>query len=438
MRRRPVNTENTLIAITSYPDPKHGIKNLNAVAWHAQKTLKPLSKNYNVLVLAEEIAGKKNQEQENHITVSRIWKKNSLLSLFQLLIAVLKLDRAKRVLIQFEFGMFGGILPVLVLPVLIAIMKLFRKHVFIEIHEVITDISLLDEHVNVHNKLFQKFINLGFEYFFRTVGFLADAVIVFEEELKERLNKLVDKDKIAVLSLGIAPKKTLAKSQAKKSLGFESKDFVVLVFGFVNWYKGTDWLVKAFSSQNKRNFRLVIAGGASPTLKSKKHYQRFYKRLVSTIKKDKNITLTGFVPDSKVGLYFSSADLVVLPYRVLMAGSGPLSLALSYKKPFILSKNLEDYSKSIDFGNSMIKAGVEKDELFFAFENKDFAGILGRVKKDKKLYKRLQKFSSLLAQDRAQTRINDYYRALLAAAPFQNPTLSLYSKFQPVAYEKNN
>ena len=75
-----------------------------------------------------------------------------------------------------------------------------------------------------------------------------------------------------------------------------------------------NWLIDAFSyaMQKVPNIHLILAGGPAHSLKGR-HYQQF----LETTKKVANphITITGFLPEHEIPLYFQAAGLVILPYR---------------------------------------------------------------------------------------------------------------------------
>jgi len=72
-------------------------------------------------------------------------------------------------------------------------------------------------------------------------------------------------------------------------------------------------------------------------------------------------------------LYFAAADLVILPYRTFMSSSGPLSVAFSYGKPFIVSKNLSSYFDSSDFRLALKEVGLKRDTLVFSLRSDSLA-----------------------------------------------------------------
>lgn len=398
------NKSDTIIAITSYPDPDQGIKELNAVAWHSERILKEFSTSKRIFVLAEQINAETTYQPEENIVVHRVWKRGNPFSLIAILKTILSMHKVESVLFQFEFNVFGGIWPVLFLPIIVALLRLAGKKVFFEIHQVILDIKQLAQHINIQNRLFQEVFNAGLHYFYWTVSRFSTKLIVLEGDLKQRLSHFVEKEKIIVLPIAIERARAMPPAEAKEKIGVKKDDFVVLVFGFVNWYKGSDWIAKTCSQLKDKNIKLVLAGGPNPTLKDKTYYKTFYNEVETLAKKHKNIMLTGFVEDKDVRKYFSAADLVVLPYRVFMSASGPFSFALSYKKPVILANNLHDYSHSEDFADALKAAKLQEKDIFFPMNTRSFHKVLRKVRENKDYYDSLKLFSTTLGAQRTLER----------------------------------
>jgi glycosyltransferase involved in cell wall biosynthesis len=118
----------------------------------------------------------------------------------------------------------------------------------------------------------------------------------------------------------------ISKYDAKKNLKIPTDSFVYLFFGNVRSYKGIDQLIDSFQKSNEHNALLLIAGRCG-----KKEKSALYK----ASKDDNRIRVfDGFVPQNKVHIYFSAADVLVAPFtRVLTSGS--VILALSYGIPII-------------------------------------------------------------------------------------------------------
>jgi len=185
------------------------------------------------------------------------------------------------------------------------------------------------------------------------------------------------------------------------------------VFGYINWYKGIDWIVKASKAWKGKNIRLLIAGGPNPYHMNKAYYQKYYHDFLRSVANNVHITHTGFVADNDIRLYFSAADLAVLPYRVLMAASGPFALALSYNLPVILSDRLADYVHSADFKKEMQNAGLDKEDLFFPLNEKKLSAYIHKAKTDKQYYVKLVAFSQALAQARSNDNVISQLQTIL-------------------------
>lgn len=400
------NNKNTILVVSSYPDKKNGIKDLNAVAWYAQKTIKslPADGQYRFIFLSE-IINKPQIYEDGDFLVVRCWKRNSPFLFTKLLSEISKFDQTGGLLVEFEFNTFGGLINTALFPIFLSALKLMGKKVILELHQVILDINSLSGHLNLKSGGFVSFVfNLALQIFYRSICFLSNRIIVLEEELKQRLLAFTGEEKVTSLFIAISSKNQLNKDEARQKLNIGKDELVLLCFGFITWYKGADWLVK--ESFNK-NFKLILAGGESPTLKGKAHYKKFYKNILADVKNSANIQITGFVDEEDISTYFSAADLVVLPYRAFMSASGPLSLALSFKKPFIFSSKLSDYFKSDDFQESLKKSHAARGDILFSF-NRPFEEKLKTIDLN-----RLQQFSNNLSQMRSAENLGRIYMKAL-------------------------
>lgn len=435
------NNESTIVALTSYPNPpsgKYGHRNFNAVAEFSEKTLAHIASISPVLVLAEDTKSVSSFRVNKNLTVVRVWKKGSTRSFWEIFKLMRQLPRVTSFYVQFEFNVFGGILPNLAMVALLAALKVMGKHITFEMHQVITDVGLLKKHVPLGNRLIELFYNYSLQWFYRLIGLVSTHVIVFEEELRYRLADFIPFHKIHLLSLLVNLKTTPDKKRARalvnrslRSLAGQNKtktlkaaDFVLLVFGYINGYKGIDWITEVMGTITDPHIKLVIAGGPNPYLQDKPFYKRFYKSIITEAKKHDNIMLTGFVPDEKVHEYFGAADLVVMPYDVFMSASGPFSQALSYAKPILLSDKLSRYSLSYDFKTAMKKAHLKQADLFFPRTTAEFVTRLTRFQKDTTYKHSLELFVKTLRKNRSSKVVTAQYKALLLP-PAHPATLKL-------------
>lgn len=100
------------------------------------------------------------------------------------------------------------------------------------------------------------------------------------------------------------------------------------MFGTQSYYKGTDLLVKAYSSlseEERAKSECCIIGQTSP---------KFYGELKEIADKAGIKWTPTFVDESVLNSKIMSSDVIVTPYRAITQ-SGVLLKALNYKKPII-------------------------------------------------------------------------------------------------------
>jgi len=124
----------------------------------------------------------------------------------------------------------------------------------------------------------------------------------------------------------------ISKDAARNKLGIDSKQPVILFFGFIRKYKGLDILLEAMSDIRirKSGIKLLIAG----------EYYEGSAQYVELIEKlgirEQLILRTDFIPDSEVKFYLCAADAVIQPYRNATQ-SGVTPLAYHFERPMLVS-----------------------------------------------------------------------------------------------------
>jgi len=349
------NRANTLAVVSSYPPQgtTYG-DGVGGVASFAKNTITSLQQyNKQKIVVFAEILNQPEIYEEGNVLVIRCWKRNSYKLYFQLMANITKFTQIKKYLIEFEFALYGDFFVAGVFPLFLMWLRIWGKQVNLVVHQVITDLSSLSGHLGWDKKNWlTQFFSFGIRHFYKLLGLTASRLVVLEKEFERRFIKLgIATQKITTISHGVDCKlRSINKELARKQLGLPQRNKVVLVFGFLTWYKGTDLAVKAlhqiYEQEPNSKISLVIAGGESVTQSGKKHYQRFIQRLYRNAVKNPRVVITGFVKEKQLRSYFSAADLVILPYRSFMSSSGVLSLALSFAKPFILSTPLKEWFKN--------------------------------------------------------------------------------------------
>ncbi|HEX6333327.1 MAG TPA: glycosyltransferase [Flavisolibacter sp.] len=122
------------------------------------------------------------------------------------------------------------------------------------------------------------------------------------------------------------------KTEARKHLGLDASEKIILFFGFIRQYKGLDMLLQAMADERvqQERIRLLVAG---EFYEDSKPYHDIISRLHL---EDRVILHTQFIPDSEVRFYLCSADCVVQPYRNATQ-SGVTPLSYHFEKPMIVT-----------------------------------------------------------------------------------------------------
>lgn len=211
------------------------------------------------------------------------------------------------------------------------LLKLFagllnKPRIIIEFHEVVDPFEESILPIRLYSKITGKLLRKNL-----------DAYITHSESDKELVAKRysIALEKIHVIPHGLYDQygELLDIKEARKSLSIKD-DFVILSFGLIRKYKGTSYLIRAFEqlpTEIIEKSRLLIVG----------EIWEDRKELLDQIKASpyyKHITLVDeYVPDDKVNVYFSAADVVVLPY-LRASQSGIAHIAMSFGKPVIVSE----------------------------------------------------------------------------------------------------
>jgi len=167
----------------------------------------------------------------------------------------------------------------------------------------------------------------------------ADRIIVHTFSSKSSLLETfgISDDRVRVIPHGpflhFSMEERLPPDLAKQRLGFNSGSSLILFFGQIKRVKGLRYLIHAFRAilEQHSGARLAIVG---PEWKETfAGYAALIRKLGLT---EKVLTRIEYIPDGEVGLYFSAADVVALPYTESYQ-SGVLFMACSFAKPVVAS-----------------------------------------------------------------------------------------------------
>lgn len=414
------NNEDTLALISLYPKKGETYSaGTSGVASFAKNTVTRMDTD--VVVLAD-YSGEPTSYEEGNTFVVRCFAKNSIRMWGQILSRLSTFTRVRKVLIQFDFALYGDSKTTAFIIPFLAALKLMGYQVHIVVHSVVDNIESLSGHVGLTDDMVghlkAQMYNLLFHNFYRLLGLLCDKIVVNEEILKGVLTKFVPMEKIIAIPHGVdqthAP---VSKTVARKRLHLSQHEFIVMFFGFVNWFKGADLFAKTYGNVDKmvgKKVRFIIAGGKSATLKEKPYYQDYYKNVEGLVKKAKRMKITGYVPQKQMGLYFAAADLVVFPYRSFMSASGVLSLVFSYTKPFIISKHLEGMFHGRDFISAMRQVGLAENDVAFVPTKRSCLHLTEKVLENG-LKKKMIAMAEILRSVRSYDKTAKMYEDMLFA-----------------------
>jgi len=124
----------------------------------------------------------------------------------------------------------------------------------------------------------------------------------------------------------------ISKESARKELGINNTEKIILFFGFIRQYKGLDLLLNAMAIKEikEAGIKLMIVGEFYEDAKP-------YYDLIKTLGIDESVILnTQFVADSDVKRFVCSADFIIQPYKHATQ-SGVTPLAYHFEIPMLVT-----------------------------------------------------------------------------------------------------
>ena len=206
----------------------------------------------------------------------------------------------------------------------ISLLNIRKRPVVIEFHEVIDPLEGMSVLLRAYSKIMGGLIRDR-----------AACYVVHSESDRNLISQhyRIGLDKIRVIPHGIYdqyPK--IDKNDAKNQLKIREKN-VILFFGLLRPYKGVKYLVEAFEQlppEYIADSRLLVVGEAWEDQES--------REIIANYPVKSNITLVDqYIPDKDVSLYFSAADMLVLPYT-RASQSGVAHIGMSFGIPIIASR----------------------------------------------------------------------------------------------------
>jgi glycosyltransferase involved in cell wall biosynthesis len=231
----------------------------------------------------------------------------------------------------------------------IQLLTVRRMTMIMEFHEVIDPLENSIFPLRVYGKLMGSMVRK-----------FSDAYVVHSEVDRELISQKysIDKKRITIIPHGLYDQyPRLDKSTAREKLGLKEEN-VILFFGLLRPYKGVKHLIRAFENLPEHillKSRLLIVGEAW------EDHESVDAASQSPVKD--NITLIPrYISDEEILLFFSAADVMVLPYN-RASQSGVAHIAMSVGIPIIASRvgGLEESLSK--YGGTIFIAPSDEQEL---------------------------------------------------------------------------
>ncbi len=159
----------------------------------------------------------------------------------------------------------------------------------------------------------------------------------------------------------------IPREEAENILGLEHGKKNLLFFGLIRDYKGLDILLEAFGKLDE-SYTLIVAGEPYGS------FVKYDEIIRHSPAKDRIKLFTNYIKDSEVKLYFSAADLAVLPYRSATQ-SGISAISWHFEVPMVVT-DVGGLKQSVgDTGTGLVAERpdpdcvVEEIRRFFSDEN---------------------------------------------------------------------
>lgn len=337
-----------------------------------------------VTILSNRVPEAPPVEISENLTVMRVWTPNSWVSILNTLSTLVKLKTDIIHILHTPLYYGNAIFTAAFTFLLLLVAKVLRKKSLIWMEHVyplskVTK-STLEEYQARGSPLVLRF---GLLVYTRLVGLLASLILVQTEVDLQTLKNYYRVRNARCLVIGMKGKR-MAKKRAKRILGLEDKR-VLLVFGFISQYKGIEYAIKATATVVQRfpDAVLLIAGCVHPRLAQAGFTTEPLKSLVKEVRMEDHVVFREFyISPTEHGLYYSAADIVLLPYLSSLGPSAVMMEAFLHHIPVIAS-NVDYLSEDLSNGiTGLLVPPGDCDAL---------AAAVTRLLGDSRLYRAIEK-----------------------------------------------
>lgn len=282
---------------------------------------------------------------ENSFHFHRVFGKN--IFCFWDIFQALKSVKPEIIHIQHEVFLYGNLFNTYI--IFLFLLALVKYRIIITIHGVVP-ISVINRNFIRDNQyiLPECLVKWAYHLLYKGLGYFSTQIIVHSEYFQEILcnDYGIFRQKIITIPHLVPSIKKKDRKTALQNLNIPIEKKVLFFMGFYASYKGLECLIDAYSeiASKAQNTILVIGAGLHPRLKQSQSYLQMYANIkfkAATKIPPAQLKWVGFIPECELSDYFSLADWCVFPYKYVVADSGPLSMAIGYEVPFLLSSNFD-------------------------------------------------------------------------------------------------
>lgn len=213
-----------------------------------------------------------------------------------------------------------------------------------------------------------------------------DAFVAMSKAVEEDISLFIEEPRTKFIPHPIYDifGEAVAKEKARKALGLDKEDKVILFFGFIRKYKGLDLLLEALGNPyfKENKVKLIVAGEFYED-------ESAYMQQVSRLEIEQQVIFKkDFIPGKEVKNYFCAADIVAQPYRTATQ-SGVTQIGYHFERPMLVT-NVGGLAEIIPHKKvgyvCELKASSIAVSLIDYFNNQREAEFTMNVKEEKKKY----------------------------------------------------
>lgn len=383
-----------ICAVTTWPP------HLDGISLYSAQLYGHINKRAEVKVLANITNSTETIYEGENCRVVRCWRRGSITYPFKIFSRIL-VERPDIIHLQHGWFLYGDKFFPLLFPVLLLLLRLYRRPIVVTMHTVIGGKPKLYKNV-VLNFMVRTIII----FLTRTIVKLSNTIIVHNDLMRRALRDLYslrkDLGKIIVIPHGVMERVEKPKGETRNK-----REIKILSLGFIRKSKGIEHLIEAFKEFSKQYHRstLIVVGGRHAH--DNGEYVELLRKKLSE-RSTKNIIFTGFIDEENLNRLIWESKIIVLPSvgSHYIEASGSLARVAMYGKPVICGKTPK------------FKADLKDGEncVMVEFSNpKELSDALLLLAKDANLRRRIGRNLSKKFKDRVWSKVAEQHINLFKA-----------------------